>query len=140
MGFIAWITGRNKPQRPTQQRPREQKPEYARQKAIREDAADRANQKPITAETKTIADRALATIKKAPERFEWTPVPAAPVSSGTPAARLQKQDHQGKAQEALSPTDDATGKTSSQHKAKAPDNAPQRRPQTLPRTPPSWER
>lgn len=140
MGFIAWITGRNKPHQPPQQRPREQQPEYARQKAMREDAADKANQKPITAEIKTKADRALATIKKAPERFEWTSVHDTPVSSGTPAARLQKQDHQDKAQEALSPTDDGAGKTASQDKVKAPDNAPQRRPQTLPRRPPSWER
>jgi hypothetical protein len=64
----------------------------------------------------------------------------APDNGGSNAAQLQKQTHQEKAQEALSPTDVNVGKTALQENEPSVGRSAERTPQTLPRRAPSWER
>jgi hypothetical protein len=141
MGFLGWIRNRSAAQQQavanTSQGP---KPENAKQMYAREAAQEKASAKPITAEIKAQADRALATINRASQHAQPGPPQAAPENAGSPEAHLQKQHGQGRAQEALSPTDAATGQTATQDKGKTPDAIPSRAPQTIPRPRPSWER
>ena len=94
--------------------------------------------KPITPEIKAQVARVLATVTKATHHLQEGQRPESE-NGGSPTAHLQKQDHQDKAQAALSPTDASAGKTESQEKPKAPQKSAER-PPSLPRTPPSWER
>jgi hypothetical protein len=116
-----------------------QKPETAKEMYTRQARQESAVQRPITPEIKAQADRALATINRASQHLQSQPSPGAS-EGGTNGAQLQNQNHQDKAQQALSPTDAATGKTAAQDKEKVPEKPPSRNPQTVPRRAPSWER
>jgi hypothetical protein len=138
--FLDFIKNRNvSQQQSVANKPQDQKPETAKEMHSRQAAQEKAAEKPITPEIKAQADRAMATINKASQHLEPQPAPAAP-DGGSPAAHLQKQNHQEKAQPALSPTDGAAGKTAAQDKEKAPEKPVSRTPQTVPRRQPSWER
>ena len=140
MPFLDFIKNRNvSQQQSVANKPQDQKPETAKEMHSRQAAQEKAAEKPITPEIKAQADRAMATINKASQHLEPQPAPAAP-DGGSPAAHLQKQNHQEKAQPALSPTDGAAGKTAAQDKEKAPEKPVSRTPQTVPRRQPSWER
>ena len=140
MPFLDFIKNRNvSQQQSVANKPQDQKPETAKEMNSREAAQEKAAEKPITPEIKAQADRAMATINKASQHLQPQPAPAAP-DGGSPAAQLQKQNHQEEAQPALSPTDGAAGKTAAQDKEKAPEKPVSRNPQTVPRRPPSWER
>jgi len=140
MAFLDFIKNRNvSQQQSVANKPQDQKPETAKEMHSRQAAQEKAAEKPITPEIKAQADRAMATINKASQHLEPQPAPAAP-DGGSPAAHLQKQNHQEKAQPALSPTDGAAGKTAAQDKEKAPEKPVSRTPQTVPRRQPSWER
>lgn len=140
MALLEFIKNRNASQQQSiANKSPEQKPETAKEMYSREAAREKAAERPITPEIKAQADRAMATIDKASQHLQSQPAPAAP-DGGTNAAQLQKQNHQEKAQEALSPTDSAAGKTAAQDKEKAPEKPVSRSPQTVPRPRPSWER
>ena len=140
MALLDFIKNRNAAQQQSvANRPQEQKPETAKEMHTRQAAQDKAAERPITPEIKAQADRAMATINKASQHLQPQPAPAAP-DGGSPAAHLQKQNHQDNAQPALSPTDGAAGKTAAQDKEKAPEKPVSRTPQTVQRRPPSWER
>jgi hypothetical protein len=128
---------KNRPAAP--QPPKQEAPETAKEMYTRQTGQEKATERAITPEIKAQADRALATINKASRHLQSEPAAAAP-DGGSNAAQLQKQNHQEKAQAALSPTDAAAGKTAAQDKEKAPEKPVSRTPQTLPRRPPSWER
>ena len=138
-GFIEWIKNRNAArQQSVAEKPQERKPETAQEMYTREAAQQRASEKPITPEIKAQADRAAGAFREGMQRPSQSR-PAAPESSGSPTAQLQKQDGQEKTQAALSPTDGTAGKTPSQEVLKKVEKTTER-PKTVPRTPPSWER
>ena len=140
MALLDFIKNRNAAQQQSvANRPQEQNSETAKEMHTRQAAQEKAAERPITPEIKAQADRAMATINKASEHLQPQPAPAAP-DGGSPAAHLQKQNHQENAQPALSPTDGAAGKTAAQDKEKAPEKPVSRTPQTVQRRPPSWER
>jgi hypothetical protein len=141
MAFLDFVNNRQAAQQQAvAQKSQEQKPETAKEMYARQDTKEQAATKPITPEIKAQADRAMATMNKATEHVQSPAKQPAPETGSAPQAQLQNQSRQDKAQEALSPTDGASGKTALQDKEKAPDKAPQRAPQTMPRRPPSWER
>jgi hypothetical protein len=140
MAFLDFIKNRNASQQQSvANKSQEQKPETAKEMYARETAQEKAAARPITPEIKAQADRALATINKASQHLQSPPAPAAP-DGGSPAAHLQKQSHQEKAQAALSPTDDSAGKTAAQGNEKAPEKPVSQTRQTVARPRPSWER
>jgi hypothetical protein len=142
MAFLDFVRNRQESQQQSvAQTSREQKPETAKEMYTRQDAQEKtAASKPITPEIKAQADRAMATMNKASEHVQSPAKRTAPETGSAPQAQLQNQSRQDETQEALSPTDGASGKTALQDKEKAPEKAPQRAPQTMPRRPPSWER
>ncbi len=141
MAFLDFINNRQESQQQSvAQTSQEQKPETAKEMYARQDAQAKASAKQITPEIKAQADRATATMNKATEHVQSPAKRTAPETGSAPQAQLQNQSRQDKAQEALSPTDGASGKTALQDKEKAPEKAPQRAQQTMPRRPPSWER
>jgi hypothetical protein len=139
MAFLDFIKNRDASQQQPVADKSQESSQTAKEMYTRQAAQEKAAEKPITPEIKAQADRALATINKASQHLESAARPAAPESGGSPAAQLQKQDHQDKTQKALSPTDSGAGKTPSQENGKAPEKT-QGRPSTLPRPRPSWER
>ena len=104
----------------------------------RQASEEKAAQRPITPEIKAQADRATAAMEKATQHQQAHSAPAPEGSTNT--AHLQNQNQQEKTQAALSPTDDAKGKTATQEKAPAPEKTTERTQQTIARRPPSWER
>ena len=139
MGFLGWIRDRNAAQQQSvANKSQEPRPENAKQMYAREAEQEKTAAKPITAEIKTQADRALATINKASQHAQPGPSQAPADNAGSPEAHLQKQHGQSRAQEALSPTDSAAGQTATQGKDKTPDAMPSRAPQTVLRLRPSW--
>src|SRR5580658_8752515 len=105
MALLDFIRNRNAArQQAVANRPQEQKPETAKEMHTRQAAQEKAAERPITPEIKAQADRAMATINKASQHLQAQPAPATP-DGGSPVAHLQKQNHQEKAQPALSPTD-----------------------------------
>ncbi len=138
MKFLGWITkGNAARQQSVAEKP--QMPETAKEMYSRQEAQEKAAARPITPEIKAQADRALSTINKASQHLQ-SQSPSQESDGGSNAGYLQKQDHQGKAQEALSPTDGREGKTAAQDKSKVPDKAVSQIPKTVARRPPSWER
>jgi hypothetical protein len=95
--------------------------------------------KPITPEIKAQAERATAALDKATQHQQAPSAPASPEGSSN-AAQLQNQNQQDKTQAALSPTDDAKGKTATQENKPALEKTTERAQQTIARRPPSWER
>jgi len=142
MAFLDFVNNRQAAQQQAvAQKSQEQKPETAKEMYTRQDTQEKtAASKPITPEIKAQADRAMATMNKASEHVQSPAKRTAPETGSAPQAQLQNQSRQDKAQEALSPTDGASGKTAIQGKEKAPDKTPQRAQQTVPRRAPSWER
>jgi hypothetical protein len=141
MAFLDFVNNRQAAQQQSvAQTSQEQKPETAKEMYARQDTKEQAAAKPITPEIKAQADRAMATMNKASEHVQSPAKRTAPETGSAPQAQLQNQSRQDKAQEALSPTDGAAGKTAIQGKEKAPEKAPQRAQQTVQRKPPSWER
>lgn len=138
MRFISWIKNQGK-QQSVAEKQQPAKPETAKEMYSRQAAQEMAAERPITPEIKAQADRALSTINKASQHLHSQSAPQAPDGGGN-AAYLQKQDHQGKAQEALSPTDGRAGKSAAQDKDKAPEKTVSQVPKTVARRPPSWER
>ena len=139
MALLDFIRNRNSSQQQSvANKSQQQKPETAKEMYTRQAGQEKAAERPITPEIKAQADRALATINKASQHLQ-PQAPAAPDGT-TNAAHLQKQNHQDKAQQALSPTDATTGKTAAQAKENTPEKAVSRAPQTVARRPPSWER
>src|ERR1017187_2152793 len=100
MAFLDFMKNRNAAQQQSvANKPQEQKPETAKEMHSRQAAQEKAAERPITPEIKAQADRAMATINKASQHLELQPAAAAP-DGGSPAAQLQKQNHQEKAQSA----------------------------------------
>jgi hypothetical protein len=140
MGFLNWIKNHNAArEQSVANRTQGPKPENAKAMYAREAAQEKAAEKPITPEIKEKADRALATINKVAQHLGQAATPAAPETSWSPSAQLQRRDGQEKTQAALSPTDGTTGRTPSKERAKTPEKSPER-PKTLTRPRPSWER
>lgn len=138
MALLDFIKNRNaQTQQPAAENTQAQKPETAKQMYTRQASEVKVAQRPITPEIKAQADRATAAMEKATQHQQAHSAPAPEGSSNT--AHLQNQNQQDKTQAALSPTDDAKGKTAGQEKQPKPEKAPER-PQTIARRPPSWER
>jgi hypothetical protein len=118
-----------------------QKPETAKEMYTREAVRDQANRIAPTADQEQRAQKIGDEMRKAtqPSQEPMPTAASAPDDRGSNAARLQNQNSQNKEQKALSPTDDAAGKTAVQEKQQAPQNI-QQRPQTIARPTPSWER
>ena len=151
MGFVDWIKNRQaNQQQSVAQNTQEQKPETAKQMYNREDAEQKANRIAPTPDQEARAQKIGEELRKPSqdpgERGSAPSHAPAPSESGGNAAQRQNQSHQDKAQKALSPTDDAAGKTAAQEKQPRQEKPPAqekpkgRAPQTVPRRAPSWER
>jgi hypothetical protein len=141
MGFLDFINKRQGQSPAGEQQSQQQKPETAKQMYAQEAAREQASRIAPTADQETRAQKIGDEMRKASQPSqEPAPVAAsAPEDRGSNAAQLQNQNNQSKEQKALSPTDDATGKTAVQDKQPSPEKT-QQRPQTIARTTPSWER
>jgi hypothetical protein len=143
MAFLDFMNDRQG-QRPAgeQQSQQDRKPETAKEMYTREAAQDKANRIPATAEQKEQAQKIGTEMRQAnePNQEPSPSAPSAPEDRGSNAAQLQNQSNQGKEQKALSPTDDAAGKTAVQEKQQSQEKQTQRPQQTVARRPPSWER
>jgi hypothetical protein len=143
MALLDFMKNRNASQQQSvANKPQEQKPETAKEMYTREAVQEKANRIAPTPDQEQRAQKIGEEMRKATQHLEQPAPPAAnaPADGGSNAALLQKQNHQGKAQEAMSPTDDAAGKTAAQDKQPAPEKTTQRQEQTVPRPRPSWER
>jgi hypothetical protein len=141
MGFLGWIKGRAaRQQQPATETAK--RPERAKEMYTRQAAEEVANRLAPTPDQQDRARRIGEEMRKATQHLGQSgPAPSdAPADGGSNSAQLQKQHQQDKAQETLSPTDDAKGKTAAREKHPVQEKPPQRAPQTLPRRPPSWER
>ncbi len=110
MAFLDFI--KNRDQQPAQQAA---KPETAKEMYSREAAQEKANRIDPTPEQVEKAQKIGETLRKATQHIGNDNAPQADASSNgsqsSPAAEMQKQNGQDKAQAALSPTDNASGKT-----------------------------
>jgi hypothetical protein len=143
VAFLDFVKNRNaSQQQPVAEKSQAQKPETAKEMYTREAAQEKANRVAPTADQEARAQKIGDELRKATQHLEHRDFgPSnAPAGSGSNAPQLQKQNKQDKAQEALSPTDDAAGKTAVQDKQPKQEKASDRRPQTVPRRAPSWER
>jgi hypothetical protein len=148
MAFLDFIKNRqaSEPQPAAQksqeQKPDAAKPETAKEMYTREAAQEKANRIAPTPDQKQRAQKIGEVLNKATQhRDQAAPArPDAPDEGGTNDAQIQKQNQQGKTQEALSPTDDARGQTVAQEQQPAPEKTTERAQQTVARRPPSWER
>jgi hypothetical protein len=142
MALLDFIKNRNaSPQQSVAETTQQQKPETAKEMYSRQAVEDKANRVAPTPDQEARAQKIGEEMRSAMQPQERSsPAPSnAPGEGGTNAAQLQNQNHQGKAQESLSPTDDARGKTAAHERQPAPEKAAER-PQTIARRPPSWER
>jgi len=140
MALLDFIRNRNaSQQQAVANKSQEQKPETAKELYSREAMQEKATQRPITPEIKAQADRATATMDKATQHRQSQAAPTSGEGDSN-SAQLQKQSHQDKSQEALSPTDSASGKTAVQEQQPAPEKTAERQQATVARRPPSWER
>jgi hypothetical protein len=141
MRFLDWMKGRGGGgKKPTIEKAKDETPKYAKPAYTQAHEREQAAVRPITPDVQAQTDRALATINKASFYVHAPAPPTAFESGGSPNAHLQKQDYQAKTQEALSPTDAASGKTALQDQGKGPHKPKPRTPPTIARKPPSWER
>src|ERR1035441_1085808 len=124
MAFLDFV--RNRQQQPAQEQAQNQKPETANDSYALQALQEKADARPITPAIKAQADRALATMNKASQHVDSQSKAGASESSGSPQVQLQKQNNQDKTQEALSPTDNAAGKTAVQETERAPEQTTQR--------------
>jgi hypothetical protein len=140
MAFLDWM--KNRGQQSPAAEPKQQKPETAKEMYTREVAQEKANRIAPTPDQEQRAQKIGEVLNKATQHREQSaPAPSnAPDEGSTNAAQLQNQNQQGKAQEGLSPTDDARGKTAGQEQQPAPEKTTERAQQTVARRPPSWER
>jgi hypothetical protein len=124
-----------------EQNPQASNTETAKEKSTRLAVEEKTNRVAPTPDQEARARVIGEEMRKATQHSEQrgTAAPDTPADAGSNAAKLQKQDHQNKTQEALSPTDDAAGKAATQKKPQGQEK-PSPRPQTLPRPRPSWER
>jgi hypothetical protein len=142
MAFLDFINNRQGQRPGGEQQSQQQKPETAKQMYTQEAAREKANRIAPTADQEQRAQKIGDEMRKGTQPTqEAAPVAAsAPDDRGSNAAQLQNQSQQGKEQKALSPTDDAAGKTAVQEKQPSQEKAPERPQQTVARRPPSWER
>jgi len=142
MSFLDFIKNREGQRPVAEQQSQQQQPETAKQMYTREAAEEQANRIAPTADHESQARKIGDEMRKATQPAqELVPAaPDAPSDQGSNNAYLQNQNNQDRAQEALSPTDNAAGKTAIQEPAPAQDKAPGQTPRTLPRPTPSWER
>lgn len=140
MAFLDFIKNRAA-QQPAAEKAEQQKPETAKEMYSRQDAQAKANRIAPTPDQQSRAQKIGEEMRKATQHLQQPPTASPSAGEGSSnAAQLQKQNQQGKAQEALSPTDDAKGKTAVQEKQPAPAKTTERAQQTVARRPPSWER
>ena len=140
MGFLSFIKDRQAQQPAAEQQ--SQQPETAKQMYTREAVEDKANRVAPTADQEKRAKEIGGEMLK-PNQPAQEPSPAspsAPTDQGSNTAYLQNQSNQDKTQEALSPTDNTTGKTAVQEKAPAQETTTERTQKTIARPAPSWER
>jgi hypothetical protein len=120
----------------------EQQSETAKQMYSREAIEDKANRVVATPDQEKRAKEIGNEISKPNQPTQaLSPAPIdAPSDQGSNTAHLQNQSNQDKTQEALSPTDSATGKTAVQEKSQTQETTTEHAKKTIARPAPSWER
>ena len=141
MDLLGFIRDRAGKQQPSTAESTQQKPETAKEMYSRQAVEEKANRIAPTPDQEARAQKIGEELRKATQHMEQPSKAStnAPAEGGGNAAQRQNQNHQAKAQESLSPTDDASGKTAGQEKSPVQEKAPERA-QTIARRPPSWER
>ncbi len=124
MAFLDFMKNRNAGRQQPAGDSQQPKPGVVKEMYAERDAQQKAAEKPITPEVKEQADRAMAAMNKATQHQDGPAAPS-PSEGSSNSAQLQKQNHQDKGQAALSPTDDASGKTAGQEKQPAPEKTPE---------------